>query len=134
MVNISQRIHILGHQVTYLKFSGPLNDSGVRGTGPLQNPSITLDSALRICGSASMGSTNRGSCRTIIHIYLKKSMYKWTCGVQTCCSRVNCMIDFVFLAVPHAGSQFPGQRSNRRHLLWKCRVQTTGPPGKSLYI
>ena len=31
----------------------------------------------------------------------------------------------------HVGSEFPDQGSNPPPLQWKCRVLTTGPPGKS---
>ena len=40
--------------------------------------------------------------------------------------------NFGYIALP-AGVGFPDQRSNLRHLRWKRRVMTTGPPAKSLH-
>ena len=37
----------------------------------------------------------------------------------------------LFLATRHVGLQFPDQGLNPLPLKWKCRVLTTGPPGKS---
>ena len=34
----------------------------------------------------------------------------------------------------HEGSQFPNQGSNLHPLPWKCKVLTTGLPGKSLEL
>ena len=47
-----------------------------------------------------------------------------------------CCISTLFLknfrhAMKQAGSQFPDQKLNLCPLPWKCRVLTTGPPGKS---
>ena len=97
---------ILGHQVTYVKFSWRLNNLGVRGTGPSQNPSITLE-------LGPPYPTNHGSCSAIIHTYLKKAMYRWTCRVQTCCSRVNCIYGFFW----------------SRH--WSCGILVPWPGVKS---
>ena len=47
----------------------------------------------------------------------------------------NLLEEYLYLflgrTVWHVGSQFPDQGSNPCPLHWKCRVLTTGPPGKS---
>ena len=76
------------------------------GHWPFTNPSITLE-------LGPPYPTNCGSCSAIIHSYLKKAMYRWTCRVQTCCSRVNCIYGFFWsrhwscgILVPWPGVKF----------------------------
>ena len=48
-----------------------------------ENPCITLQSALHRHTSTSGNSTNRRSCSRVGCIFLKESVYLWTCTVQT---------------------------------------------------
>ena len=47
-----------------------------------------------------------------------------------CSSESSDQFFFFFLALSHVGSLFPNQGSNPFPLHWKCRLLTTGPPGK----
>lgn len=64
---------------------------GTRGTHPLpvKNPRLTLQTALCICVSTPVDSTNRGSNSTTVQIYWKTYTYKQTLTIQTNAFRVN---------------------------------------------
>ena len=49
-------------------------------------------------------------------------------------SLVPDLLFFFFLGTPHSMGNFLGQGLNPHHVRWKCRVLTTGPPGKPLYV
>ena len=55
-----------------------------------------LQAALLTSSSTSMDSTILWLCTTIVYIYWKKFLYKWTCWVQTN-KRINCMYVKLYL-------------------------------------
>ena len=59
---------------------------GSWGTNPqtVENWCVTLQLALCIHGSTFMDSNNCGSGHTVVCVYWKKCLYKWTHTVQTC--------------------------------------------------
>lgn len=62
--------------------------AGVLTLHVVENPHMTLQLGLYICSSTSVDSSNLRSYSTVVHIYWKKSVCKWTRSPNPSCSRV----------------------------------------------
>lgn len=72
--------------IPFILYILPLNNKVFRGTNPhgVENPTKTVQSALRIFSSTSRDSTNCTSCSTVVCIQWRKCSYKCTHTMQTC--------------------------------------------------